>query len=1084
MFSEHPTVIHKSIYKKEPHLRYIQFTERSRICGIYNFMSDYRLENDVFVIENYDLKIPFTSFLPGLVGENGIPLWSFYVNRGQCMTSFGIEKKENPIMEFQPAVIAYENTALKGFRTFIRKNGTYFEPFSSGSSPDVKRSMYIKSNSFCIREVNNLHQIQTDVTYFILPQEPFGGLVRNVVFTNLGSAADFEILDGMSRIIPYGIPGSKFTMMANLMRSYNTISNLEHHVPLFFSQIESDDAAEMKENVGGYYYLSFDSNGILCPVYDPCALFEHETSLQFPVNFMTHGLSFVTKYPQHFTNKISCAFAPSVRHLDAGESYTVSTLCGFAHSDDFINRFVPRITEAGYIDRKLAEADALSVRYTNDIASETANPVLDAYFRQSYLDNFLRGGYPMVIPGKKKDKVIHLFSRKHGDPERDYNQFSTAAEYYSQGDGNFRDVLQNRRCDIIFHPEICEFDIEHFYSLVQIDGYTPMYVKASTFSIPPEHKADIASLIDSQVITEKDKILSALEGKFTAGSLANVILGNNLSLSVPLDDFVRNILSYSQQNHESSTEKVGNYIDQWDYLLDMILCYQRIYPEKMEALVFGPKVYTYFDSDQTVKPRSEKYFFNGKEARQLDAFFVNTKKYERGYLKDGTNWLKTADGEIYHANLIEKLITIIVNKIALLDPCQMGIEMEANRAGWCDACNGLPSLFGSGMSENFEVSRTCEFVKNILTAHNGHTVTIPEELYELYTSVDKSIAECSPGFELWDSMADARERYRAKTCYCISGKTVVLNIPTFLNSLDTYIRLLSDGVEKAMQLGDGLCPTYFKYIASDYEIIKENPEGYPNIRVKAFEPKKIVDFLEGSAKQIRNCTDPIKASTILDRVKASELYDKKLKMYKTSGSTKEEGLEFGRIAIFTPGWQENESIFLHMEYKFLFSLIESGLFERFYEEMRNLFVPFCNPEVYGRSILENCSFIASSANPDETLHGRGFVSRLSGSNSEVLYIWADMFLGEQPFVYKNGQLGLSLCPKLSADLFDAQNCVKYNFLTTNTVKLHNPSRRNTWDASIDYVIVDGRKYEGSVVWGADALKVRDIRNSVIDIYYR
>ena len=49
-------------------------------------MPDYRLENDVFVIENYDKKAPFCSFLPGLAGEKGIPLWSFYVNRGQGMT--------------------------------------------------------------------------------------------------------------------------------------------------------------------------------------------------------------------------------------------------------------------------------------------------------------------------------------------------------------------------------------------------------------------------------------------------------------------------------------------------------------------------------------------------------------------------------------------------------------------------------------------------------------------------------------------------------------------------------------------------------------------------------------------------------------------------------------------------------------------------------------------------------------------------------------------------------------------------------------------------------------------------------------
>ena len=174
-------------------------------------------------------------------------------------------------------------------------------------------------------------------------------------------------------------------------------------------------------------------------------------------------------------------FAPVAKKLSTNQNYTLSTLCGFAHNEDFINRLIPHILDKEYINKKLVEADQLALKYTNDIATTTGNPILDEYFRQSYLDNFLRGGYPIVVSGSNDDKVLHLFSRKHGDPERDYNQFSTAAEFYSQGDGNFRDVLQNRRCDIIFHPEINEFDIRQFYSLVQIDGYTPMYVKACTF---------------------------------------------------------------------------------------------------------------------------------------------------------------------------------------------------------------------------------------------------------------------------------------------------------------------------------------------------------------------------------------------------------------------------------------------------------------------------------------------------------------------------------------------------------------------------------------------------------------------------
>jgi len=34
-----------------------------------------------FVLENYASAHPFASFLPGIAGPQGIPMWVFYVNR-------------------------------------------------------------------------------------------------------------------------------------------------------------------------------------------------------------------------------------------------------------------------------------------------------------------------------------------------------------------------------------------------------------------------------------------------------------------------------------------------------------------------------------------------------------------------------------------------------------------------------------------------------------------------------------------------------------------------------------------------------------------------------------------------------------------------------------------------------------------------------------------------------------------------------------------------------------------------------------------------------------------------------------------
>ncbi len=50
-------------------------------------------ESGEFIINDYNSTKLFSSFFPGVAGKNGIPMWVFYVNRGQCIASFGIESK-------------------------------------------------------------------------------------------------------------------------------------------------------------------------------------------------------------------------------------------------------------------------------------------------------------------------------------------------------------------------------------------------------------------------------------------------------------------------------------------------------------------------------------------------------------------------------------------------------------------------------------------------------------------------------------------------------------------------------------------------------------------------------------------------------------------------------------------------------------------------------------------------------------------------------------------------------------------------------------------------------------------------------
>jgi len=53
-------------------------------------------------IDNYD-KIPsFASFLPGIAGADGVPIWCMYVNRAQAVVSFGLSSKNQALPSFCP----------------------------------------------------------------------------------------------------------------------------------------------------------------------------------------------------------------------------------------------------------------------------------------------------------------------------------------------------------------------------------------------------------------------------------------------------------------------------------------------------------------------------------------------------------------------------------------------------------------------------------------------------------------------------------------------------------------------------------------------------------------------------------------------------------------------------------------------------------------------------------------------------------------------------------------------------------------------------------------------------------------------
>jgi len=694
----------------------------------------YRL-NDAgeFVAENYNCAQPFANFLPGIAGPHGIPMWLFYVNRGQCVCGMGTRDKEHPIMEFLSANRAYQLTSRQGFRTFLKlrrgESSMYYEPFQRHAADvgmDRDQRMIIGSSTFSLEEENRTIGMRFRIDYFTVPEDSFAGLVRVLRVENTGrKPVGLQLLDGLPLIVPYGVDNYNLKNMRNLVESFVEVTNLDRGVPLFKGKTRQEDRPDVARIQEGHFYLGFREAKreveIIRPIVDPRLIFGTRTDYEYPEAFVA-ARRFGTDAVQRLENCLPTAMGFSRTMLSAGASHTYCSIIGQVENRKTLNRLVRRCATPSYVEAKRRRNRDIVERIKQTNFTCGSSGEFDLYCRQNLLDNILRGGLPVTYEGRGKRTTVHLYSRKHGDPERDYNAFILSPTNYSQGAGNYRDVNQNRRCDLFINPDVREANVRHFYNLLQLDGFNPLAILPSAF-----------------VVSDGDAL--------------NRVLKSSVS------------------------------------------------------------------------------------------------------------------------------------------------------------------------------SKNAPVLKELLAD------------------------EFTPG--------------------------------------DLFARMNQKGIK-----------------------LRRDPKRF------------LGDLL-----------------AISDRVE--------------------------KARTFARGWLENESIWLHMEYKYMLELLRAGLHREFYSDFKKVLVPFMDPKQYGRSILENSSFIVSSANPDPKIHGRGFAARLSGSTAEFVHILSVITAGWKPFsVNRSGQLDLQFRPVLPAWLFTKTACVRklysdkteierdfrantfsFMFLGEILVTYNNPLRKDTYGQS-------------------------------------
>ena len=1031
----------------------------------------YRLNTDgSFVIENYNQSKPFSNFFPGIAGVWGIPMWVFYVNRGQCIASFGIEAKDKAIMEFQPANKSYRLTSLQGFRTFIKLTSgsktIYWEPFQNhleGTGFKKKQTLTISAHDLTLQEINLDLGLTATVNYFTLPEEPYASLVRSITIKNTGRKSyRAEIIDGLPALVPYGLTDVLNKNIARTAEAWVQVRNLSKKAPYYQLRVEVSDTPRVTHIEEGNFFFSFDpkskNRALLDPIIENTHIFGDACDFLAPVKFRQG--SFKVPKRQQASNRTPSAMGYTRFLLKPKGEKNIVSLFGHAHSETQLNKIVRQVTQRNFIEKKAECNKTIIDEIKNFALTESSSKEFNLYSSYTFLDNILRGGLPVSLQTNRGPIAINVYSRKHGDLERDYNYFVLAPTFYSQGNGNYRDVNQNRRNDVWFNADVKSSHLVNFLNLSQADGYNPLIIRGTAFSVYDKKKLNRA--IARCVAKNKQKLIKEfVQVSFMPGDLLTFITQKRIQLKVDPKIFLAKILETCHRE-ELADHGEGFWSDHWTYNLDLIDSYFSVYPENLKSLLFDKKLFNFYHNTHYVLPREQRYILTDHGVRQY-ASVAN------GAVIDG-NLLKTkgGKGKVYTTNLACKILCLVANKVASLDPSGIGIEMEADKPNWYDSLNGLPGLLGSSISETFELKRYSIFLDEAieqLGLSEEQNIPVFKELADFILGLTRTLSSVPKAQAYWRESNDQKEAYRKSIRAGINGKEINITVSQVKKFLDLVIKRTDKGIQSAKNT-KGFLATYFYHDVVKFKPLRNNSKmGEQYVEPIVFKKHVLPLFLEGYVHALRIENDPTKARKLYNQVRKSDLFDKKLKMYKVSTNLSSESEEIGRARIFPSGWLENESIWLHMEYKFILELLRCELYEEFYANFRFVLIPFLKPAQYGRSVLENSSFLVSSAHEDIDLHGQGFIARLSGSTAEFVHIWLMMNIGKNPFTLNDrGELVFTFKPALAGWLFTLKkstvsywnqnkkcrnimlpkNIYAFNLFGSTLVVYHNPRRKNTF----------------------------------------
>ncbi len=666
-----------------------------------------------YCIRHYDQMPPFFISL-----VSGSDHWLFISSTGGLTAGrANAESALFPYYTDDKVTENYANTGAIAVARVTRAGKTQvWEPFSARYAGlyQLERNLYknVLGNKLIFEEIN--HDLGLRYRYAWRTSEKYGFVKTGWLKNDLEAPCAVTLIDGLQNLLPYGATTALQTIFSNLLNAYkrNELAPLTG-LGLFSLSSTLTDLAEPSESlkattvwqVGlahpGYLLSTQQLEAFRCgaevlpetdirgargaylvqATLDLAGGVEKDWHLVADVNQDSQQVARLIHALRANPSELQAALERDIAQSTLDLQKIVASADGLQLSADqpstahhFANVLFNTLRGGIFADNyQVARADLVNfIGVRNQVvASEQAAFFANLPATLTY-DQLLAQAAATGSADLERLCYEYLpltFSRRHGDPSRPWNQFSINVKKPDGSrrldyQGNWRDIFQNWEPLAWSYPEFVEGIICKFLNATTADGYNPYRL-------------------------------------------------------------TRDGIEWEAPSPHDPWANIGYWGDHQIVYLEKLLAISRqFHPQRLPGLL-GRRIFSHANVPYRIKPYA---------ALLEDAYNTISFDWElEGRIQAGIKQLGTdarlftdATGRVFHVNLVEKLLTLLLAKLVNLVP-EGGIWMNTQRPEWNDANN---ALVGKGLSVVTlgYLRRFIVFVDELLTESGASEFTVTREL--------------------------------------------------------------------------------------------------------------------------------------------------------------------------------------------------------------------------------------------------------------------------------------------------------------------------------------------------------------------